>query len=289
MTAYAYFPGCSLSGLGRPYDESMRAVFAHLGLSLNEIPDWNCCGATSYMSINETEAVALAARNLALAEPMKQDIVAPCSACYLVLAKAQHVMADYPAIAGKVHKGLQAGGLAYAGHVKVRHPLDVLMNDVGPQAIRAKVVQPLAGYKVAPYYGCQVVRPYGAFDDPLRPQLLDRLMGLLGADAVEYPLKARCCGGSIMGTMEDIGVRLNYLLIKEAVGRGANVMATVCPLCQYNLEAYQGQMRRTFADESCNLPIVYFTQLLGLAFGLPPKALGLQRNFVTAAPLPVMA
>ncbi len=289
MTAYAYFPGCSLSGLGRPYDESMRAVFAHLGLSLNEIPDWNCCGATSYMSINETEAVALAARNLALAEPMKQDIVAPCSACYLVLAKAQHVMADYPEIAGKVHKGLQAGGLAYSGQVKVRHPLDVLMNDVGPQAIRAKVVQPLAGYKVAPYYGCQVVRPYGAFDDPLRPQLLDRLMGLLGADAVEYPLKARCCGGSIMGTMEDIGVRLNYLLIKEAVGRGANVMATVCPLCQYNLEAYQGQMRRTFADESCNLPIVYFTQLLGLAFGLPPKALGLQRNFVTAAPLPVMA
>lgn len=288
MAAYAYFPGCSLSGLGKPYDESLRAVFTHLGLELHEIPDWNCCGATSYMSVNENQAVALAARNLALAEPMQQDVVAPCSACYLVLTKAQHVMSEYPAVAEKVQKGLSAAGLSYSGHVSVRHPLDILMRDIGPEAIKAKVVAPLTGYRVAPYYGCQIIRPYGAFDDPLRPVLLDRLMTLLGAEAVEYPVKARCCGGSLMGTIEDIGLRLNYLLIKEATTRRANVLATVCPLCQYNLEAYQGQMRRTFKDD-CDLPIVYFTQLIGLAFGLQPKALGLQRNFVSAAPLPVMA
>lgn len=288
MAAYAYFPGCSLTGLGKPYDESVRAVFGHLGLTLNEIPDWNCCGATSYMSVNENQAVALAARNLAIAEQMKQEVVAPCSACYLVLSKAQHVMAEYPAIAEKVHGGLRAAGLEYNGHASVRHPLDILMNDVGPDAIRKRVVQPLAGYKVAPYYGCQIIRPYGAFDDPLRPVLLDRLMPLLGAGTVEYPVKARCCGGSLTGTMEDIGLRLNYLLIKEAVTRGANVLATVCPLCQYNLEAYQGKMRKQFND-TCDLPIVYFTQLMGLAFGLSPKVLGLHRNFVTAAPLPVMA
>ena len=289
MAAYAYFPGCSLNGLGKPYDESMRAVFAHLGLQLNEIPDWNCCGATYYMSINENEAVALATRNLALAEPMQQDVVAPCSACYLVLCKAQHVLHDYPAVAEKVRKGLAAAGLSYGGRVAVRHPLDILMNDVGPQAIKAMVTAPLAGYRVAPYYGCQIVRPYGGFDDPLRPVLLDRLMALLGAEVIDYPVKARCCGGSLMGTIEDIGLRLNYLLIKEAKVKGANVLATVCPLCQYNLEAYQGPMRRTFKDPACDLPIVYFTQLLGLAFGLAPKALGLQRNFVTAAQLPVMA
>jgi heterodisulfide reductase subunit B len=288
MTAYAYFPGCSLSGLGKPYDESMRAVFAHLGLQLNEIPDWNCCGATSYMSVDQNQAVALAARNLALAERMQQEIVAPCAACYLVLSKAQHVMADYPATGEKVRQGLRAAGLEYSGRGAVRHPLDILMNDVGPAALKAKVVAPLAGYRVAPYYGCQVVRPYGAFDDPLRPVLLEKLMALLGAEAVEYPLKARCCGGSMMGTIEEIGLRLNYVLIKEARTRGANMMATLCPLCQYNLEAYQGKMRRTFKDD-CDLPIVYFTQLIGLAFGLQPKALGLQRNFVTAAPLPVMA
>ena len=153
------------------------------------------------------------------------------------------------------------------------------MNDVGADAIRARVTKPLSGYRVAPYYGCQIIRPYGAFDDPLKPMLLDRLMTVLGAEPVEYPVKARCCGGSLMGTMEDIGLRLNFLLLKEARARTANVLATVCPLCQYNLEAYQGDMRRKFG-EAVDLPVVYFTQL---------KALGLQRNFVTAAPLPAMA
>jgi heterodisulfide reductase subunit B len=287
MTAYAYYPGCSLSGLGKPYDESLRAVFGHLGLGLEEIPDWNCCGATSYMSVSQEKALALAARNLALAEQMHADVVAPCAACYLVLSKAQHMMGEYPALATKVQTGLRAAGLAYQGCAKVRHPLDILINDVGLEAIRAKVVHPLAGYRIAPYYGCQVVRPYGTFDDPLRPQTLDRLMAALGATVVEYPLKAHCCGGSLMGTMEEIGVRLNFLLLKEAKARTANVLATVCPLCQYNLEAYQDKMRRSF-HEDVRLPIVYFTQLLGLAFGLAPKALGLQRNFVVSEPLPAM-
>ncbi len=288
MTAYAYFPGCSLSGLGKPYDESLRAVFAHLGLTLQEIPDWNCCGATAYMSVSEEKAVALATRNLALAEQMHLEVLAPCSACYLVLTKAQHVLKEYPPIAAKVHKGLEAAGLSYRGTASVRHPLDVLMNQVGPQAIAARITTPLTGYRVAPYYGCQMIRPYGSFDDPLRPQLLDKLMTVLGAQVVDYPVKARCCGGSLMGTMEEIGLRLNYLLLREAKARNANVLTTVCPLCQYNLEAYQGQMTKRFGD-SAHLPVVYFTQLMGLAFGLQPKALGLHRNFVTAAPLPVMA
>jgi heterodisulfide reductase subunit B len=288
MTAYAYYPGCSLSGLGKPYDESLRAVFGHLGLRLDEIADWNCCGATSYMSLSEDKAVALAARNLALARPMNAEVVAPCAACYLVLTKAQHMMAEYPALAARVHRALGVAGLTYPEHVTVRHPLDILVNDVGLDAIKAKITRPLAGYRVAPYYGCQVVRPYGTFDDPLRPQTLDRLMAAAGAHVVDYPLKAHCCGGSLMGTMEDIGLRLNFLLLKEAKARTANVLATVCPLCQYNLEAYQGTMRRAF-NEDVTLPIAYFTQLLGLAFGLSPTAVGLQRNFVTAEPLPAMA
>jgi heterodisulfide reductase subunit B len=230
MTAYAYYPGCSLSGLGKPYDESLRAVFGHLGLGLEEIPDWNCCGATSYMSVSEDKAVALAARNLAIAEKGGAEVVAPCAACYLVLTKAQHMMTEYPALAAKVQKGLAAAGLVYEGRTVVRHPLDILVNAVGLDAIAARVTHPLTGYRVAPYYGCQVVRPYGAFDDPLRPQTLDRLMGAVGAHVVEYPLKAHCCGGSLMGTMENIGVRLNFLLLKEAKARTANVLATVCPL-----------------------------------------------------------
>ena len=288
MSRYAYYPGCSLSGLGKPYDESLRAVFTHLGLELEEVPDWNCCGATSYMAIHEKKAVALAVRNLALAEPMKRDVVAPCAACFLVLSKAQHMLADYPALSAKVQRGLREAGLSYHGGVRVRHPLDVLMNDVGQGRLAAAVSHPLRDYAVAPYYGCQVVRPYGTFDDPLRPTSLERLLRLLGAEAIEYPLKTKCCGGSLTGTIEEVGLRLNYLLLKEARERGANVMATLCPLCEFNLESYQGKMRRTFGED-VTLPIVYFTQLMGLAFGIDPKALGLHRNFVVAAPLPVPA
>jgi heterodisulfide reductase subunit B len=240
------------------------------------------------MSIHEEKAVALAARDLALAEAMQRDVVVPCAACFLVLTKAQHVLEDYPKLAAKVQRGLNEVGLAYHGAVRVRHPLDVLLNDVGQSRIAAAVARPLAGYAVAPYYGCQVVRPYGTFDDPLHPTSLDRLLRLLGAEAVEYPLKTKCCGGSLTGTIEEVGLRLNYLLLKEARARGANVLATLCPLCEFNLESYQGKIARTFGED-VSLPIVYFTQLMGLAFGLDPKALGLYRNFVVAAPLPVPA
>jgi heterodisulfide reductase subunit B len=288
MAAYAYFPGCSLSGIGKPYDESVRAVFAHLGLALEEVPDWNCCGATSYMSIDASKAVALASRNLAIAEAMGHDVVAPCAACYLVLTKAQHVLTESPAIAEKVDRGLRAAGLEYRGQVRVRHPLDVLVNDVGLEALRARVTHPLDDYRAAPYYGCQVVRPYGLFDDPYAPTSLERLLRAVGAAPVEYPLKTRCCGGALMGTAEEIGLSLNHLLLREARERGANVLATLCPLCQFNLEAYQGRIARTFGED-VTLPIAYFTQLVGLALGLSPVSLGLQRNFVVAAPLPVPA
>ena len=288
MAAYAYFPGCSLSGIGRPYDESVRAVFAHLGVGLEEIPDWNCCGATAYMSIQERQAVGLAARNLALAEGMGRDIVAPCAACYLVLTKTQHMMADYPQVATHVREGLRSAGLEYRGTVKVRHPLDVLVNDVGLDALKARVTRPLEGYHVAPYYGCQVVRPYGAFDDCYAPKTFEALLRAIGAEPVDYRLKTRCCGGSLIGTQQEVGLRLNYLLLREARERAANVIATLCPLCQFNLEAYQKQIARTFREE-VTIPVAFVTQLVGLALGLSPKSLGVQRNFVVAAPLPVPA
>lgn len=276
---FTYFPGCSLKGLGRAYEESILPVFRELGIELNELEDWNCCGATAYMAVDEAKAFVLAARNLALAERQgQQALMAPCSACYLVLNKAKHAIQDSPAMADKVRRGLSTAQLKYTGTVPVRHPLDILINDVGVEAIRQKVRTPLRGLKVAPYYGCQIVRPYSTFDDQYNPTTMDRLLEALGATVVRYPLKTKCCGGSLTGTVPEAGTRMVYILLKEAMKRGADVVATVCPLCQFNLDAYHAQI--TSAYEAVPIPTVYFSQLMGLAFGLPARELGLHRAAV---------
>jgi len=285
---YAYYPGCSLEAAAVGYDRSLRAVFRRLDLELNELDDWNCCGATAYMSVAETTALALSARNLALAERDGGDLVAPCSACYLVLQKTHRTLAEQPELRARVREALGTADLAYEGRVRVRHPLDVLVNDVGLEAIAAKVERPLAGARVASYYGCQMVRPERGFDDRENPQWLDRLMARLGAEAVDFPLKVRCCGGMLMTTAPDVGRRLCGDLLVAALDAGANVVATTCPLCQINLEAYQSAISRELGRKVA-IPIVFFTQLLGLALGADPGELGLDLGLVpfgeTLAPL----
>src|SRR5512133_2353544 len=275
----SYFPGCSLKGLGRAYEESLLPVMRHLGVELEELDDWNCCGATAYMAIDEAKACVLAARNLALAEKSgNRQVLAPCAACYLVLNKTRHYFHDYPQMKETMDRALAAVDLKYSGDTPVRHPLDVLLNDVGLEAIRQKVKVPLRGLKVACYYGCQIVRPYATFDDQYNPTSMDRLMEALGASVVRYPLKTKCCGGSLTGTVPEAGIRMVYILHHEAQKRGADCLATVCPLCQFNLDGYPSHVRSEYGDVM--VPAVYFTQLMGLAFGLPEKELGLQRSAV---------
>jgi len=282
---YAYFPGCSLKGLGRAYEESLLPVMQRLGVELVELDDWNCCGATAYMSVDEREACVLAARNLAIAEKSGlSNLVTPCSACYLVLNKTKHAMADFPEVARDVRHALANAHLVYSGNTPVRHPLDVLVHDVGLDVIKEKVVRPLKGLKVAPYYGCQVVRPYSTFDDAWNPTTMDRLLMTLGAEVVHYPLKTKCCGASLTGTIPEAGLRLTYILLKEAARRGADVIATICPLCQFNLDAYHDKIERRWGP--ARVSTVYFTQLMGLAFGFAPEQLGLNRNFIPMKPLP---
>jgi len=251
------------------------------GVDLQELPDWNCCGATSYMSVDERAAVQLALRNLALAEKSRDDggpvnLVAPCAACYLVLQKAQHRIADYPDYAAVAKQDLARVDLTYEGRVKVRHPLDVLVNDVGLDRIRRLVQHPLRDLKVACYYGCQLVRPYSEFDDRDDPKTMDLLMEAVGATVVDWPLKTRCCGGMLPGTIREVGVRLNELLVEEAARRGATVLATACPLCQFNLDTQQKRRPEGYKP----VPPVFFTQLVGLAFGIPRRRLGLHRQMV---------
>jgi heterodisulfide reductase subunit B len=281
MKKYLYYPGCSLKGTGKAYEESLIPVFKMLDAELKEIDDWNCCGATAYMSVDELKAFALAARNLAIAEKEGgSDLVAPCAACYLVLNKAQQYMREYPSERHEVSKALKGVGLTYSDTIKVRHPLDVLINDIGFKEISSKVKKTLKGLKIAPYYGCQIVRPYATFDDQYNPTTMDDLVKACGAEVVYYPLKTRCCGGSLTGTIPEVGVRLAYILLREARKRGADMLVTACPLCQFNLDGYQDQMKRRY--EEMSMPILYFTQILGLAFGIPAKELGFRRSIISA-------
>jgi heterodisulfide reductase subunit B len=283
--SYFYYPGCSLLSTGRSYHESLMAVFNKLETPLALIDDWNCCGATAYMAISELKAFALCARNFALAEQQAGqdsgpvDIVTPCAACYLGLNKAVHYLSDYSVIGEKVKAALDAAELQYEKRVHIRHPLDVLRNQIGVEKIASLVSKPLSGLRVACYYGCQIVRPYADFDDQQDPTSMDAIMAALGADVVEWPLKARCCGAALTGTVADVGQRLSHQLLKEARQRKCDLIATACPLCQFNLECYQQQMNRRFHDNG-KIAVAYFSQAMGVAMGLAQKALGIKRLFV---------
>ncbi|MCX6825782.1 MAG: CoB--CoM heterodisulfide reductase iron-sulfur subunit B family protein [candidate division Zixibacteria bacterium] len=284
--SYLYFPGCSLKSTGRGYEESILPVFEALQMPVKELNDWNCCGATAYMSINELTAFALSARNLALAEKQNPDsrsetvnLMAPCAGCYLVLNKTERYLKEFPDIRKKISDSLKSANLEYKGKVKVRHPLDILVNDFGTDKLSKQVKNPLRGLKIACYYGCQIVRPYAEFDDQHNPITMDRLMQAIGATTVDWPLKTRCCGGSLTGTIQDVGLRLSYIILREAKKRGADLVATACPLCQFNLECFQNKMGRLYHDE-VNMPVFYFSQLIGLALGIPAKKLAMERSFV---------
>ena len=288
MSSYLYYPGCSMEGSGRSYRESLQGICEPLGITLEELNDWNCCGATEYVSLSTTPAYAMIARNLAIAAGEKkagESLVAACSACYLNLAKADHYMGAQPALNARVNDALGAGGLHYdPGTVKVRHLLEVILNDVGLEAVKAAVKKPLTGLKVAPYLGCMVPRPDvdGAYTNHEQPNDLDRLLRALGADVVDYPLKTECCGGHMTQVAPKVGLELIRRLVAEAERCEAVMMVTVCPMCQINIDAYQGEMNAMFHTHH-KMPIVFFTQLMGVAFGLEPRSVGVGREYTNAS------
>jgi heterodisulfide reductase subunit B len=282
---YAFYPGCSLESSSVAYALSVEAVAGRLGLELEEVEDWSCCGATEYAVLDGLAACAVAARNLALVDSRHRELVAPCSACYLNLKRIDQQMAGEAALGARVNEALAAGGLHYdAGRVRVRHLLDVLYTDVGREAFRERVVEPLAGLRVAPYYGCQIVRPLNGFDDPEYPTKLDELLGWLGAEVVDYPLKSRCCGGHLTQISEEMALELIHRLLRSAADHRAHVIACLCPMCQLNLDAYQGRVNAFFGSRF-ELPVLFFTQLIGLALGLGAGTLGLGKELVASAPV----
>lgn len=280
---YAYFPGCSQGSTAEEYQRSLLAVARALNtMELVEIPDWNCCGATPAAAIvSPTLPTSLAARNLSIAREMGMDeIVAPCAACYKNLRKASHDLNQNLELRAKTRGTLGDRQLGRAP--EVRHPLDVVVNDVGLDNI--PVVKPLRGLRVACYYGCLLTRPAGGFDDVEYPTSMERLMETLGAEALNWPYKTKCCGGGIYMFHENVSFSMSADVLAHAKAVGANVVAVGCPFCQLLLDLYQDKLaaiRKTTFD----LPIVFFTQLMGLAMGLDRADLGLEKLIVSPFPL----
>lgn len=287
MSDYIFYPGCSMESSAKAYYHSVMATCKALNIGLKEIEDWNCCGATEYLSLDVTPAYALIARNLALAEEQaagSKTIVAPCSACYLNLAKADHYMHADKAFGEKVNEALAAGGLHYTpGKLAVRHLLDVVLNEIGLDEVKEKVTKPLTGLRIAPYLGCMLPRPdYGSrYSDTEHPDELDSLLAALGAEVIDFPLKTHCCGGHMTQIGPDTAFELIRRLIASADQYKADVIVTVCPMCQMNLDAFQGQMNGYFKT-NYNIPVLFFTQLMGIAFGEKAENLGFGSEFVSA-------
>jgi heterodisulfide reductase subunit B len=281
---YSYYPGCSLESTGIAYHKSTLEVCKALGLELEEIEDWNCCGSTAYFAVDELLCLCFSARNLAIAEKQGGDVVAPCSACFTVLRKTNHYLQDYPDVRKKVTEALAAGGMTYGGNTNVRHLAEVLLTDVGLKAISEKVQRNLHGLKVATYYGCQLVRPELGFDHPEFPQSLGALVEALGGETTKFPLSSRCCGGGLIMSEESIALGLLNKLLQNAEDGGAQVMIAACPLCHLNLDVYQGRVNARFGTKHA-LPVLYFTQLIGLALGIDPKALAIDKNVIPATEL----
>jgi heterodisulfide reductase subunit B len=281
---YHYYPGCSLEGTAAEYDHATRAVMAALGAELAEIQDWTCCGASAAEATSALLALSLPARNLALAErhPETRDVLVPCSACYLNLKSVEEKTRKDPQLLSRINTVLAAEQLSLRGRLRVRHLLEVLATDVGTAAIRPKVVRPLEGLRIAPYYGCQCLRPFAAFDDPEVPISMDALIRAIGAEVFSWRMGGRCCGASHMNTQREVGVALVAGILEAA--HGADVIATVCPMCQMNLEAFQGAVSRS-EKMDLHISILYLPQLIGLAMGLDAAGLGLQMNLAFASDL----
>jgi heterodisulfide reductase subunit B len=236
---YIYYPGCTLETTALEYNTSTQAAMQALGAELVEIEDWNCCGAAAAEATSHLLSMVLAARNLALAEQMNggTDLLIPCSGCYLNLRKVEDHVHKEEGLSDKINEALKEEELEYKGGIKVRHLLDVLSRDFDPENIKPLVKQDMSGLKVAPYYGCQALRPYPDFDDPQEPRSMEPVIDALGGEVHPWTVGSKCCGAALMNTKKDMALELTGGILRAA--KGADCIVTVCPMCQLNLEAYQ--------------------------------------------------
>lgn len=276
---YAYYPGCSLDSTGIEFNLSTKAVAKALGIELWEIPDWNCCGASSAHLTSHWLSLSLPARNLAIAEAQGLDVAIPCAACYARSKKVELAVLESGDTQKKVSEII---GRSYEGKSKARALLDIFYNDLGVEAIKNKVKAPLAGLKVVAYYGCLFVRPTSCgFDDPEDPQSMDEIVKALGGEVVSWSHKTECCGAALSANKPEVGFAMIEKILTAAKKNGANCIVTACPMCMANLDMRQAQIGKQ-NNVQFDLPIYYITELMGVAMNMAHKDLGIPRHFVEA-------
>lgn len=286
----SYFPGCTLNTTGKGFDNAVRASCSAVGLELVELPDWNCCGATFPLIVDNMLELAAPAHVLVAARDAAQEagvdgdmVTTACTTCYNVIKRTNHFIREHEEERERIEAFIEA---EYAGEVEVKDILHLLRDDVGFEAVAEKVQKPLKDLKVASYYGCMVLRPPAevAYDDPDHPTSLDDLMAALGATPVDFPHKNECCGAYLAVKDGDITRQMVYTILKSAQAAGAEAVVTNCPLCQFNLDKQQAEMQRQHAGYR-PVPIFYFSQLMGLALGLDASDYGWERHYIDARPL----
>ena len=286
----AYYPGCALEGTGHAYNRSTKALGKALGLKLKEVENWNCCGAMEVKNIDPRLQTYLSSRVMSIAaNKMKMDtVMAPCNGCYHNLKKAEYELSSDEKsreVVGRLSQ--KAGHDTYqAGQVETIHALDWIKEAIGEDGLRERVKNSLKGVKIANYYGCMYTRPRHIFpekdqgpdsESTSKPHFMDDLLEAAGAENVDFPLKTACCGGAHTLSDSDTSTRLVANILQAAEAAGAEVIATECPTCHSGLEMHQIRAEEKLGLKT-SVKIIYFTQLLGLAMGLKPKAVGLHEN-----------
>jgi heterodisulfide reductase subunit B len=282
---YSYYPGCSLHSSAKEFDISTRVVMQELGIELEELEDWSCCGGSVAAGVSHEVGMALAARNVVLAQQKNRDLLASCSGCYNKSAKAAKAL-ENETERNKITPILSQMGMSVSdSNIKVKNVVDVLANDVD---ISSRIKKPLRGLKVACYYGCLLTRPQEltGWDSPVFPMSMDNLAKICGAEVVDFRSKTKCCGGPILVPQEKVAFELTKRLLDEAKSLGADCMVLACPLCANNLELRQPDIEKAY-NVSYKLPILYITEIIGLALGIKPGKLGINKHVVS--PKPVLA
>jgi len=272
------YPGCSLTGSARDYNESVLELAKALGMEFAEVPDWNCCGATAAHNLNKELSLALPARILANAESIGiEELVVPCAACYSRLAVTKHELAKDPLVSNRIFSSVI--DMEYKGNVKIINVLQWLDKYVLP-VIESKIVSPFI-HNVACYYGCLLVRPNKVlnFDRTEDPQSMDLLMEKIGAKPIDFAFKTECCGAGLSVSRTDIVSNLSGKILDDAEHRGAEAIIVACPMCHSNLDMRRSDINKHW-NKNYKIPILYITQAIGLAIGLSPQKVGLQRHYV---------